>query len=320
VTHDDATQQMLADLHGMWRIRLLEEKVRDLRVAGDIVGSVHLSIGQEAGPVGACTELRAEDALFATYRGHGWALARGVPPEAMLAELAGRSTGVNGGRGRLGVLQLTGARLPRRELHRRGGSAHRRRRCARRAVRRHRAAQRWQSSATGAQPGRRARGAEHGAAFTLPVVFVCENNFWSELTPIDEMVGEPELWRRAAGYGMAGERVDGNDPRRGTRSPPWRARARPRRGTVRRCSSHDRATRRALHRRRRAVPQARRARADHCRGADRAPRPGAHRSRRAAGRDRRGREQGASEIEAAATAALAAPMADPDTAKDHVYA
>ena len=79
----------LRDLRDLWRIRLLEERVRDLRLAGDIVGSVHLCIGQEAGPVGVCSVLEPQDALFATYRGHGWALARGVPAAPLLAELLG---------------------------------------------------------------------------------------------------------------------------------------------------------------------------------------------------------------------------------------
>jgi pyruvate dehydrogenase E1 component alpha subunit len=320
VTHDDATQQMLADLQGMWRIRALEEKVRDLRTAGDIVGSVHLSIGQEAGPVGACTELRPEDALFATYRGHGWALARGVPAEAMLAELAGRSTGVNGGRGGSayfsspehgfhGENSIVGAGLPIAV-----GAA---------------LAGRFDGTGRTALAvfgdGALNQGAAHealnmAAAFTLPVVFVCENNFWSELTPIDEMVGEPELWRRAAGYGMAGERVDGNDPaavRAAARGALERARAgegptllelmtarlvghyigdaeqyrRP--GELERITAEEPIVRLRQALTEAGVPQA-----------------------EIDAEESRARE----EIDAAATAALAAPMADPDTAKDHVYA
>ena len=320
MSHDDAVQQMLADLHGMWRIRALEEKVRDLRMAGDIVGSVHLSIGQEAGPVGACTELAPQDALFATYRGHGWALARGVPAEAMLAELAGRSTGVNGGRGGSayftapehgfhGENSIVGAGLPIAV-----GAA---------------LAGRFDGSGRVALAvfgdGALNQGAAHealnmAAAFKLPVVFVCENNFWSELTPIDEMVGEPELWRRAAGYGMAGERLDGNDPaavRAAARSALERARAgdgptllelmtarlvghyigdaeqyrRP--GELDRANAEEPVVRLRQALTGAGVPQA-----------------------EIDTTETRARE----EIEAAAAAALEAPMADPDTAKDHVYA
>jgi TPP-dependent pyruvate/acetoin dehydrogenase alpha subunit len=204
--------QHLADLHQLWRIRLLEEKIRDLRMAGEIVGSVHLCIGQEAGPVGLCTELRPQDALFATYRGHGWALARGVPAEAMLAELLARESGINGGRGGsayftaprygfYGENSIVGAGLPIAV-----GAA---------------LAARYDNSdrvaITVFGDGALNQGASHEAlnmagAMKLPIVFICENNHYSELTPIDGMVGEPALWKRARAYGMLGARIDGNDP------------------------------------------------------------------------------------------------------------
>jgi len=91
-------EQLVADLRAMWRIRLFEEKATALCGSGDIRGSVHLCTGQEAGPVGACDALAGHDALFATYRGHGWAIARGTPLRPMFAELLGRASGVNGGR------------------------------------------------------------------------------------------------------------------------------------------------------------------------------------------------------------------------------
>lgn len=202
----------LADLRAMWRIRAFEEKVRELRLADAIVGSVHLCIGQEAGPVGTCTELRPDDALFATYRGHGWAMARGVPAEEMFAELLGRSTGVNGGRGGSayftapeygfhGENSIVGAGVPIAV-----GAA---------LAARVRGDDRLAVAVFG--DGAMNQGAVHegmnmAAALRLPVLFVCENNGYSELTPIAAMVGEPELWRRAAAYGFTGHRVDGNDP------------------------------------------------------------------------------------------------------------
>lgn len=199
------------DLRGLWRIRLMEEKIRELRLEGSIAGSVHLCIGQEAGPVGLCSELLPQDALFATYRGHGWALARGVPLAAIFAELLGRRTGINGGRagsayftapryGFYGENSIVGAGLPvalgpaLAALH--DGST--------------------RVSATVCGDGALNQGASHEAlnmasALKLPVVFVCENNRYSELTPIEDMVGEPALWKRARAYGMLGHRVDGND-------------------------------------------------------------------------------------------------------------
>lgn len=320
IKHDGEVQVQLRDLHSMWRIRALEEKVRDLRMAGDIVGSVHLSIGQEAGPVGACGELESSDALFATYRGHGWALARGVPAEAMLAELAGRVTGVNGGRGGSayftapeygfhGENSIVGAAAPIAV-----GAA---------------LAGRFDGSARVAVTvfgdGALNQGAVHealnmAAAFRLPVVFMCENNIYSELTPIADMVAEPELWRRAAGYGMVGERLDGNDPaavRVATRAALQRARSG--QGPTllelmterlvghyigdaeqyRRPGELDEArAREPISRLREALAAA---------GVPQADLDGAETRARV-------------EVDGAATAAMAAPHADPKTARDHVYA
>jgi TPP-dependent pyruvate/acetoin dehydrogenase alpha subunit len=204
--------QQLADLRAMWLIRAFEEKVRELRLADQIVGSVHLCIGQEAGPVGTCTELRPTDALFATYRGHGWALARGVPVEAMFAELLGRATGLNGGRG--GSAYFT---APEYGFHGENSIVGAGAPIAVGAALAGRIQGDDRVSVVVFGDGAMNQGSVHeamnmAAAFRLPVLFVCENNGYSELTPIAAMVGEPELWRRAAAYGFAGHRVDGNDP------------------------------------------------------------------------------------------------------------
>lgn len=205
------TDSQLEQLRRMWRIRVLEEKVQQLRLDdGEIVGSVHLCNGQEAIPVGVCQELSTPDAVFATYRGHGWALARGVPPEAILAELMGRASGVNEGRGGsayfsgadfgfLGENSIVGGGVP---------------------------------IATGAAlaasydgsgrvtivvfgDGAMNQGAVHesmnlASARSLPVVFVCENNKYSELTPINDMVRETDLAKRPEALGIPAHRIDGN--------------------------------------------------------------------------------------------------------------
>jgi TPP-dependent pyruvate/acetoin dehydrogenase alpha subunit len=201
----------LDDLLALMAIRAFEEKVRTLRLDGQIVGSVHLCIGQEAIPVGACRVLHRTDTLVATYRGHGWALARGVPPRQLFAELLGRSTGVNGGRGGSahfsapqygfhGENSIVGAGAPIAV-----GAA---------------LAGRFDGSGRVAVAvfgdGAMNQGAVHEAmnfasAFALPTVFICENNLYSELTPIAAMVGQERLADRAAGYGMPGLRIDGND-------------------------------------------------------------------------------------------------------------
>ena len=206
------TERLLADLHQVWRMRAFEEKVRDLRLAGDAVGSIHLGIGQEAIPVGAAELIGPEDAVFATYRGHCWAMACGAAPAALFGEVLGRATGTNGGRGGsahlsdpahrfFGENSIVGAGAPIAV-----GAA---------------LAGRFDGSGRVAitvfGDGAMNQGAVHeamnfAAAMNLPVVFVCENNTWSELTPIDEMVRDAVLYRRAAAYGIPGERIDGNDP------------------------------------------------------------------------------------------------------------
>jgi pyruvate dehydrogenase E1 component alpha subunit len=199
-----------AELTAMQRIRSFEERVRELSLDRQIIGSVHLCIGQEAIPVGACAALQPQDAVFATYRGHGWALARGVPLAPTFAELLGRVTGLNGGRGGspyftapaygfFGENSIVGGSAPLAV-----GAA---------LAGRYDGSNRVALVAFG--DGATNQGAVHeamnfAAAFALPVIFVCENNSYSELTPIAEMVGDPELWHRAAGYGMPGHRVDGN--------------------------------------------------------------------------------------------------------------
>src|SRR5258707_15335977 len=106
-------EQLTADLRAMLRIRMFEEKVTELCGTGDIRGSVHLCIGQEAGPVGACDALDGTDALFATYRGHGWAIARGTPLRPLMAELLGRATGGDGGGGGAAWFGAGRGRVPR---------------------------------------------------------------------------------------------------------------------------------------------------------------------------------------------------------------
>ena len=206
------TDVSLDQLHAMWRIRLLEEKILELRMAGDIVGSVHLSNGQEAVAVGVCSQLREQDGVFATYRGHGWAMARGVPPFPILAELLGRSAGVNGGRGGsahfsaaeygfYGENSIVGAGVPIAT-----GAA---------------LASTFDDSGRVAvavfgdgamNQGAISESMNLAAAMNLPVIFVCENNKYSELTPIDDMVRNPDLSARADALGIPSTRVDGNDP------------------------------------------------------------------------------------------------------------
>ncbi|OZC44394.1 acetoin dehydrogenase [Rhodococcus sp. WWJCD1] len=203
----------LQQLSSMQQIRAFEEEVYRLRMVGHIVGSVHLCNGQEAIYVGATAALDLPtDLVFPTYRGHGWALACGASLEAMFGELMGRETGVNGGRGgsaylsvpevgMMGENSIVGAGAPIA-----AGAA---------------LASRYDNSGrvTVAAFGDGAvnQGAVHealnfAAVLELPVIFLVENNHWSELTPITATTTSDRLFKRASGYGMPGVRIDGNDP------------------------------------------------------------------------------------------------------------
>jgi TPP-dependent pyruvate/acetoin dehydrogenase alpha subunit len=202
----------MADLMSMWRLRAFEEKVQELRLAEEVQGSVHLAIGQEAVATGTASVLGEYDVLIATYRGHGWALACGVPAGPLFAELLGRASGVNGGRGGsaylsapeyrfLGENSIVGAGAP----------------IAVGAALAGRYDKTNRTSVAVFGDGAMNQGAVHEAmnfasAMRLPVIFICENNRWSEMTPIDSMVGNERLYQRAAGYGMRGYRIDGTDP------------------------------------------------------------------------------------------------------------
>jgi TPP-dependent pyruvate/acetoin dehydrogenase alpha subunit len=201
----------LALFASMAAIRRVEEVIQELRSTNEVQGSVHLGIGQEAVASGVCAALRLGDPVYATYRGHGWAVASGVQPEGIFAELLGRVSGVNRGRGGsayfshapsgfMGENSIVGAGAPIAN-----GAA---------------LAARFQGSdrvaVTVFGDGATNQGAVHealnlAAAMKLPVIFVCENNVYSELTPIADVVGNPRLHERAAAYGMNALEVDGND-------------------------------------------------------------------------------------------------------------
>lgn len=204
---------LLDVLEVMQRIRQTEETITRLRLSEEIVGSVHLCNGQEAIYAGAVRALElSRDAVFPTYRGHGWAIACGVPPEAVLAELLGRESGISGGRGgsayftapaygMYGENSIVGAGAPIA--------------CGAALAGRFDGSGRVALASFG--EGAMNQGAVHeamnfAAAMTLPVVFLVENNTYSELTPTRDVVRNDQFFRRASAYGMAGVRFDGNDP------------------------------------------------------------------------------------------------------------
>ncbi|RZL94272.1 MAG: thiamine pyrophosphate-dependent dehydrogenase E1 component subunit alpha [Variovorax sp.] len=199
-------------LHSMVRIRRFEEKVTELRKAQTIVGSVHLCSGQEAIYVGTRAALTEKDRVFGTYRGHGWALACGAPPAAMFAELLGRETGVCKGRG--GSAQLSASEwgfFGENSIVGAGAAV------ALGAALSAKMEGAGRVAVTAFGEGAMNQGAVHeamnfAAYQSLPLIFVCENNTYSELTPTEKVVRNGEMFQRAQAYGMPGVRVDGNDP------------------------------------------------------------------------------------------------------------
>lgn len=196
-------------------IRQFEQEIWDQSAAKPpmVAGSVHFCAGQEAIPVGACAALDvSRDKLVCTYRGHGWALAWGLAPASVFAEICHRASGVNGGRagsalimdpesGFIGENSIVAAGTPIA--------------CGTAMALKHEGRQGVVLVSIG--DGAMNQGAMHEAmvfavARSLPVIFVCENNGWSEMTLTDSIVPIERLSRRSKGYGMPGATVDGNDP------------------------------------------------------------------------------------------------------------
>lgn len=193
-------------------IRRFEEKLLELSAEGQIAGSIHLCMGQEAIPVGATAALQSHDRVLSTYRGHGWALACGTDPVALLAEIMQRAEGLNGGRagsallsdpsvGFLGENSIVGAGSPVAC----GVALASRTQDTGRVV--------LTSIGDGAMnQGATTEGMVFAASRNLPVIFLCENNGWSEMTPIAATTRTADLAPRAAGLGIESHVVDGGDP------------------------------------------------------------------------------------------------------------
>jgi pyruvate dehydrogenase E1 component alpha subunit len=203
---------LLALYEQMALIRRTEKAAHDLFLAGLVKGTTHLAAGHEAVAVGASAALRGDDYVFATYRGHHHAMARGATAAECLAELMSKATGVcraKGGSmhltkasaGMLGSYAIVGAHLPMA-----AGAA-------------------WSARLRGSGQvavaffgdGATNIGAFHetlniAAVWSLPVLFVCENNLYMEYTAIGSVtaVANPAA-DRAPGYGLPAEVIDGND-------------------------------------------------------------------------------------------------------------
>lgn len=195
----------------MWLIRRFDERVMELFGAGLIQGTAHACCGQEASAVGVCEALGPGDQVASTHRGHGHLIAKGGCVRRLMAELFGKATGYSGGRGGsqhvaaydvgfLGSNGITAGGLP---------------------------------IATGAALAIRYQGLPHvvvaffgegaggqgafheainmGAAWRLPIIYVCENNLYAMGTAFERVSPVANMADRAGGYGIPGVVVDGND-------------------------------------------------------------------------------------------------------------
>ncbi len=201
-------------LRRMIFVRGFEQKCLDLSTSNSpvIAGSVHLCAGQEAIPVGACAALGEHDKVIATYRGHGWALEAGLQANAVFSEICHREGGVNGGRGGSAYIMGEGGRfVGENSIVGAGGPVANGIAIALR-----------QKGSDGVVlvsfgDGAMNQGALHEAfvfavAQKLPVIFICENNGWSELTPTTRIVPFDRMSRRGNGYGLQSATIDGCDP------------------------------------------------------------------------------------------------------------
>jgi TPP-dependent pyruvate/acetoin dehydrogenase alpha subunit len=192
-------------------IRAFETQVAALYRDGEIPGFVHTSLGQEAVAAGVCGALGREDYLTTTHRGHGHVLAKGADVDGMMAELFGRATGLSRGKagsmhvadpsvGILGANAIVGAGIP----------------LATGAALSSKLLRQGRVSVAFFGEGAVNQGAFHeavnlAAIWDLPVLFLCENNRYSEFTDSSTMARVADVTERAAAYGIRAVAVDGND-------------------------------------------------------------------------------------------------------------
>ena len=198
-------------LRVMWLIRAFEEKVSALYSAREIVGLLHLGIGQEAVAVGTCSLLRTDDFVFGGHRSHGHAIAKGADLNRLMAEIAGRATGYCAGKGGsmhivamdTGFVTATGVV---------GGTIP----LALGAAFAAKENGKGQVAVVFFGDGAGQAGPFHeslniASLWRLPVIFVCENNGYAEFTPLSSHTLVERLARHAQTYKIPSRTVDGND-------------------------------------------------------------------------------------------------------------
>ena len=193
----------------MLLIRQFESEMQRLFLKGEVHGTTHLCAGQEAVPVGVCSALEPGDYLAGTYRGHGHALAKGTDPDALIAEMLGRATGVCGGRaGSMNVIDIERGLVGCFGIV--GGSIAAATGAALAAKRQGRVAVAMFGDGATNQ-GYFHECLNFAKVFSLPAVFVCENNFYGEFTPMLKVTAGQDIAARAGAFGIPSGVVDGND-------------------------------------------------------------------------------------------------------------
>jgi len=203
--------QVLSLYRTMQVIRQCEEQLARSHQRGLIHGACHTYVGEEAIATGVCAHLTADDVVFSTHRGHGHALAKGVTPRQLIAELFGRETGCSHGRGgsmhlfspEVGMMGTSGIVGP----------------CILQAAGAGYSFKLLKTDHVGVAffgDGAVNNGAFHeglnmASIWKLPVLFVCENNQFATEVPFRYAAGNPGVANRGAAYGLPGVEVDGND-------------------------------------------------------------------------------------------------------------
>jgi len=206
------SRELLADMfEKMLKIRLFEEKVFELYGQNLVPGTIHLYAGEEAVAVGVCSGLRKDDLITSTHRGHGHCIAKGAELKRIMAEILGKETGYCKGKGgsmhiadfsvgMLGATAVVGAGLP----------------IAVGAALTMKLGRKDRVVACFFGEGASNQGTFHeslnlASAWSLPVVFVCENNLYAMGTRQSRIMKLQNVADRAVAYGMPGEVADGND-------------------------------------------------------------------------------------------------------------
>ncbi len=205
------SEQLLALYRQMINIRYTEEQLARSHQMGLVHGACHTYVGEEAIATGVCAHLRSDDAVFSTHRGHGHALAKGVSPHEVIAELFGRATGCSQGRGgsmhlfkpEVGMMGTSGIVGP----------------CILQATGAGYSFKLLKTDQVGVAffgDGAVNNGAFHeglnlASIWKLPTLFVCENNLYATEVPFAYSAGNPNVGNRGPAYGMESVTVDGND-------------------------------------------------------------------------------------------------------------